>query len=116
VKLEQQKLSKYYAKVTQTTIMVWILAHIFNPFWKSWLFRKWDKGKNINPEDKTFYTTQYQEVFLKYVTNEYCAKHQLMLVNEHENIESNTLVPYTMASDSAQSFFHPYDLPSDDEE
>jgi len=26
---------------------------------------------DINPEDKTSYTTQYQEAFLKYVENEY---------------------------------------------
>jgi len=36
----------------------------------------WDKGMDINLEDETSYTTQYQEAFLKYVENEYCAKHQ----------------------------------------
>jgi len=31
---------------------------------------------DINPEDEISYTTQYQEAFLMYVENEYCAKHR----------------------------------------
>jgi len=76
VKFARQKLSKYYAEVTPTTGMLLILAHIFDPFRKLRLFRKWDKGMDINPEDETSYITQYQEAFLKYVGNEYCAKHR----------------------------------------
>jgi len=30
---------------------------------------------DINPEDETSYTIQYQEAFLKYVENEYSPKH-----------------------------------------
>ena len=75
VKLARQKLSKYYAEVTPTTGMLLISAHILDPFRKLRSFRKWDKGMDINPEDETSYTTQYQEAFLKYVENEYCAKH-----------------------------------------
>jgi len=30
---------------------------------------------HINAEDETSYTTPYQEAFLKYVENEYSAKH-----------------------------------------
>jgi len=75
VKLAQQKLSTYYAEVTPTTGMLLITAHILDLFWKLRSFRKWDKGMDINPEDVTSYTTQYQEAFLKYVENEYCAKH-----------------------------------------
>ena len=54
--------------------MLLISAHIVHPFRKLGLIRKWDKGMDINPEDETSYTTQYQEAFLKYVENEYCAK------------------------------------------
>ena len=39
------------------------------------------KGMDINPKDETSYTTQYQEAFLKYVENEYCAKHRRVPVN-----------------------------------
>jgi hypothetical protein len=49
--------------------------HILNPFSKLRSFRKWGKGMDINPEDETSYTTQYQEAFLKYVENIYFAKH-----------------------------------------
>jgi len=50
--------------------MLQISAHILDPFWKLRSFRKWDKGMDINAEDETFYTTQYHEVYLKYVGNE----------------------------------------------
>jgi hypothetical protein len=69
MKFAPQKLSKYYTEVTPTTSMLFILAHILDPFRKLRSFRKWDKGMDINPEDKTSYTTQYQEAFLKYVEN-----------------------------------------------
>jgi hypothetical protein len=70
VQLARQKLSKCYAEVAPTMRMLLISAHILDPFRKLRLFRMWDKGMNINPEDKTSYTTQYQEAFLKYVANE----------------------------------------------
>jgi len=71
---------------------------------------------DINPEDKTFYTTQYKEAFLKYMENEYCAKHRCVRVNESENVPSRNLIPSAMASASLQLSFYPYDLFSDDEE
>jgi len=58
VKLARQKLSKYYAEVTPTTGMLLISAQLLDPFRKLRWFWKWDKGMDINPEDKTLYTTQ----------------------------------------------------------
>jgi len=116
VKLARQKLSKYYAEVTPTTGMLLISAHILDPFRKLRLFRKWDKGMDIDPEDETSYTTQYQEAFLKYVENEYCAKHWRVPVNKLETVPSSNLVPSATASGSYQSSSDPYDLSSDDEE
>jgi hypothetical protein len=75
VKLPRLQVSKYYAEVTPMTGMLLISAHILDPFWKLQLFRKWGKRLDINPEDETSYTTQYQETILKYVETEYCAKH-----------------------------------------
>jgi hypothetical protein len=71
---------------------------------------------DINPEDETSYSTQYQESFLKYVENEYCAKHRRRPVNKLEIVLSCILVPSATASGSYQSSFDPYDLSSDDEE
>jgi hypothetical protein len=116
VKLARQKLSKYSAEVTPTTGMLLISAHILDPFRMLQSFRKWDKGMDINPEDKTSYTTQYQLVFLKYVENEYCAKHRRVPVNKLETVPTSNLVPSATASGSYQSSFDPYDLSSDDEE
>jgi hypothetical protein len=116
VKLARQKLSKYYAEVTPTMGMLLISAHILDPFKKLQSFRKWDKGMDINPEDETSYTTQYQEAFLKYVENEYCAKHRCVQVNKLETVPSSNLVPSATASRSYESSFDPYDLSSDDEE
>jgi hypothetical protein len=67
--------------VTPTIGMVPIVANILDPFWNLWSFRKWDKGMDINPEEETSYTTQYQEAILKYVQNTYCAKHRRVAVN-----------------------------------
>jgi len=96
--------------------MFLISAQILYPFRKLRSFRKWDKGIDINPEEETSYTTQSQEAFLKYVENEYCAKHRHALVNKHETVPSSNLVLSTTASGSYQSSFDPYDLSSDDEE
>jgi len=63
--LAWQRLSKYYAEVTLTMHMVRISAHILNLSWQSWSFQKWDKEMVLNPEDETFYTTQYDETYLK---------------------------------------------------
>jgi hypothetical protein len=71
---------------------------------------------HINPEDETSYTALYQEPFLKYVENEYCAEHRCMPVNKLEMVPTSNLVPSATASVSYQSSFDPYDLSSDDKE
>jgi len=116
VKLARQKLSKYYAEVTPMTGMRVISAHILNPFWKFQSFRTRDKGMDINRENKTFYSIQYQEALLKYVENEYCAKHRCEPINTHQSIPSSNPISSATASGSCQSSFGPYDLSSDDEE
>jgi len=116
VKLARQTLSKYYAEVTPTTSMLLIPANILDPFRKLRSFRKWDKGMDINPEQETSYTTQYQEAFLKYVENDYCAKHRRVPVNTLETVTSSNLVPSATASGSYESSFDAYDSSSDDEE
>jgi hypothetical protein len=116
VKYARQKLSKYYTEVTPTTGMLLIVAHILDPFQKLRSFRKWDKGMDINPEDETSHTTQYQEAFLKYVENEYCAKHRRLPVTKLENTPNNNFSSSAMASRSDQSSYDPYDLSSDDDE
>ena len=93
-----------------------ISADILHPFQNLRSFRKWDKALDLNPEDETSYTTQYMEAFLKYVENEYCAKHRRVAVNEPENIPGRHLVPSAIASAFRQLSFDPYDLSSDDEE
>jgi hypothetical protein len=93
VKLAQQKLSKYYTEVTPMMGMLLISTQILHPFRKLRLYRKWVKEMDMNPEDKPSYTVQYQEAFLKYVDNEYCAKHQRVLVNTLEMVPSSNLVP-----------------------
>jgi len=95
--------------------MLLILVHILDPFWMMRSFRKLDKGMDINTENETFYTTQYQEHFQKYVENEYCAKYRCLPVNKPGIVLSNNLLPFAMASWSGQSSFDPYDLPSNDE-
>jgi hypothetical protein len=116
VKCAQQRLSTYYTEVTPTTGMLRIMAHILDPFRKLRSFRKWDKGMDINPEDETSYTTQYQEAFVKYVENKYCAKHRRLLVIKSDNTLYNNLSSFEMASRSGQSSYDPYDLSSDDDE
>jgi hypothetical protein len=96
--------------------MLLIMAHILDAFQKLRLFRKWNKGMDINPVDETSYTIQYQEAFLKFVENEYCAKHRRVLVNILKTVQSRNLVPSAMAAGSYQSSFDPYDLSSNDEE
>jgi len=116
VKLTQQKLTKYYAEVTAATGKLLISAHILDHFWKLRSFRKWDKGMDINPEDETSYITQYQEAFLKWVENEYSARHRRVPVNQHDSFLSSNPLPSTTASRSCQLSFYPFELSSDDEE
>ena len=116
MKLARQKLSKYYTEVTAMTGMLLITAVFLDPFRKLRSFRKWDKGIDINPEEETSYTTQYQEAFLMYVENEYSAKHRRMQVNKLEPIMSSNLVPSVTASGSYRSSCDPYDLSSNDED
>jgi len=115
VKVARQKLSKYYVEVTPTAGMLVISALIVDSFRNLRLFSKWDKGMDINPEDETSYTTQYQEAILKCVENEYCIKHRRVPVNILETIPSSNLVPSATASGSYQSSFDPYDSSSNDE-
>ena len=48
---------------------------------------------NINPEDETSYTTQYQEPCLKYVQDEYCTKHRRVPVKQHERFPEQQSLP-----------------------
>ena len=70
---------------------------------------------DINPENETSYTTQYQEAFLKYVRNEYCAKHRRVGKYEQESLPSRNLVSSATDSVSCESSFDPYDLSMNDE-
>jgi len=98
------------------TGMLLISAYILDPFCKLQLFRKQDKGIDINPEDDTSYTYQYQEAFMMYVESEFYAKHSRVPVIKHSNVPSNNVFPSATASASGQSSFDPYDLSCDDEE
>jgi len=80
VMFARQKLSNYYTKVTPMTGMLLILPRILDPFQKLRPYRKSEKGIDINPEDKSSYTTQYQEAFLKYVENKYCTNQRRLPV------------------------------------
>jgi hypothetical protein len=102
VKLARPKLSTYYAKVTPTAAMHGISAHILDPFRKLRSFSQLGKGIDINPEDETSYTTQYQEVVLKYVENKYCAKHRHVPVNKLETVPSSNLILSGIASGAYQ--------------
>ena len=116
VRLARQKLSKYYPIVTPTMGMLLISPDMLQLFWKLRSFRMWDKGMDINPEDETSYTTQYQGPFLKYVEYEYCVKHRCVPVNKLDCFPNSNFVLSAMASGSCQSSFNPYDLSRDDEE
>ena len=70
----------------------------------------------INPDDETSYTTQYQGAFLKNVENEYYAKHQRLPVRKPKIIPNRNLVSSGIPSTSGQPSYNPYDLYSNDEE
>jgi hypothetical protein len=71
---------------------------------------------DLNLEDKTSSTIKYEEAFLKYVKNEYCAKHRHMLVNKLHSLLSSNPIPSAMASGPCLSFIDPYDLSNDHDE
>jgi len=71
---------------------------------------------DTNPEDKTSYTTQYQNAFLKYVENEYRAKHRRTSVIFPGDVLHGNNFPSANASGFGPSSFDPYDLSSYDEE
>jgi len=96
--------------------MLLISDHIFDLFYMLRSRRKWNTGKDIHPEDKTSYTTQFQEAILMCVENEYSAKHRCVLVNKLESIPSSSRIRSTQASRSYQSSFDHYDLSTDDKE
>jgi len=116
MKFTWQKLSKNYTEVTPTTGVLRISAHSLDPLNTLCLFWKWDKGMDINLPDENSYITQYQESFLKYMENEYCAKHRWLQVSKFKTIPDNNLGSSTLASRSGQSSYDPYDLSSDEEE
>jgi len=116
VKLARQKLSKYYAEVTPMTGMLVISAHILDPVRKLRSFGVWEKGMDINPEDKTSDTTPYQEPFLQYRETGYCAKHWRVPVIKHGSFPSSNLIPAATVLESCQWSFDPYDLSSNHDE
>jgi hypothetical protein len=93
-------MSRRYTEVTPTTGLRLIAAYILDTFRKLWSVRKWDKWMAINPEDETSYTTQYQNSFLQYVENKYCAKHRWLPVTKPKTIPNNNLISSAMDSRS----------------
>jgi hypothetical protein len=91
VKLVHQKLSKDYTEVTPTTGLLVISACILQPFWMLQSFKKWVKRMDIQHENKTSYTIHYEEVFLNYEENEYCAKHRCLPSTILASVVSNNL-------------------------
>jgi len=65
LKLAQQNLSKIYTEMTPSTGVLLIAADILDPFQTLRSFRNFYMGMDINPEDETSYTIQYQEACLK---------------------------------------------------
>jgi len=116
VNVARQKLFKYYAQVTPKTSQLLISAHMLEPFRKLHPFRKWDKAININPEGESSYNTQHQEAFLKYVENEYFAKHRPMSVIIAEHVPRSNIFHSGKASGFGQSSVDLDDLSSSDEE
>jgi len=53
---------------------------------------------------------------MKYVQNEYCAKHPRVPINKLQSLPGSNPISSATASGSCESSFDPYDLSSDDEE
>ena len=100
-----QKLAKYYTEVTPTTGMLLISAPMLISFREFRLFRKWNKGMNINPENETSYTTQCHVGFLELVENEYCTNHRKLPVIEPDIVPINNRLSSPMPSRSGQSSY-----------
>lgn len=115
VRFTWQKMSKSYAEVTPLAVMGLISVQILKQCRNLWLDPKWHSGMDIAPEKETFYSTQYPETFPPYVDNECCAKRRRLPVTMPQTSPSNSLVPSSMASGSAQSTFHVWDLSPDNE-
>jgi len=116
MKVVHQKLFEYYAEVTPTTGPQLTSAHFLDPLQMLRSFRKWDRAMDITPEDKIYYTAQYEKAFLKYVETESCVKHRRMSVIKPYYVPPSIIFPFAKASGFGQSSFDQYDLSSDDEE
>jgi hypothetical protein len=101
--LARQMLSDYYRDVTPSSGMPFISAHILDPFWKLRSHRKRDKEIDINPANKTSYTTKSQQPFLQYMENEYFPKDQPVPFNKSVCVPRNHQVPSLMSSECGQS-------------
>jgi hypothetical protein len=60
---------------------------------------------DLDPENKTLYSTQYQEAFQKYVDTEYCTNQYSLPVIIPERVTSTMLCPSARASGSGQYSF-----------
>jgi len=109
-------LSKYHPEVTLITSIQLTSANIFDTFGTLLSCWKWDKAMDIYSEDFASYTTQYQQAFLKYVQNQYCAIHWQISIIKPNNVPHSNIFLSAKASWFGQLTFVPYDLPSDDEE
>ena len=116
VKFLRPKLCKYYSVGTPTTGGALISADIIDSFRMLRWCSKWDKGIDINPDDDTLYSPQYQEAFLKYEENEDCANHRRLLVNKPSRVANNNPLTSTPAFGCGQSSFDPYNLCCYDDE
>jgi hypothetical protein len=71
---------------------------------------------DINPKEEVCNTIQYQEAFLKYVENEYCAKDLRMTDINPENAFYTNFFASAKVSRLCPSSFESYDSSSDDGE
>jgi len=102
--------------MTPTMGILHMLAHNLDPVQMFRSFRKWEMAMDINPQDATSYTTQYQEALQKDVEYESCAKHRRVMVNKLETALPRSLVPSATHSGSYRSYFDACNLSSNDEE
>jgi hypothetical protein len=58
---------KYYSEVTAESSMLFIGAHILDPFKILQSYSKWDKAMDVNPENKGSFTVQYKDAILKHM-------------------------------------------------